>query len=155
MVVWGFGYWSRAMKINPNTSLKIGAIVGAVLWGGWMMWWIGSFDLATVIIFSVGSALFGFGWYVAMRFVFEGLRLSSRAGEANVAVAPRGKLSAWMVWAGLMVVTGIATACMLDLVSPFIPSGDWRWLIRSLFIIMVWPALMWSVRTWVKRYLPA
>jgi len=34
------------------------------------------------------------------------------------------------------------------------PAGDWHWLIRSLFIIIVWPALMWLLRPLVKRRVP-
>ena len=75
------------MTLNPITTLKWSAFAGAVLWGGGMIWWIGSFDLASIIIFSVGSALFGFGWYAGMRFIFEGFRLlpkhDARAGNAS------------------------------------------------------------------------
>ena len=40
------------MTLNPITTLKWSAFAGAVLWGGGMIWWIGSFDLASIIIFS-------------------------------------------------------------------------------------------------------
>ena len=143
------------MRINPTTSLKWSGIICAALWSGWMMWWIGSFDLATTIIFSIGGAVFGLCWYVAMRFIVQGLRLLPGDGRTDVTVRSRGKLYVWLVWAGLMALTGIATACLLDLVSPLIPSGDWHWLIRSLFIIMVWPGLMWSLRPLMKHHLPA
>jgi uncharacterized membrane protein YedE/YeeE len=67
---------------------------------------------------------------------------------------PGGKLYRWIVWAGLMAVTGIATAFLLDLVSPLVPAGDWHWLVQSFFVIIVWPALMWSLRPIAKRHLP-
>jgi hypothetical protein len=76
-------------------------------------------------------------------------------GSETQANAPRGKLYPWMVWATLMVITGIATSCLLDFINPYIPAGDWHWLIKSLFVVIVWPALMWSLRPWMKRHLPA
>jgi hypothetical protein len=59
------------------------------------------------------------------------------------------------MWSGRTTLSGIATTSLLDLISPFIPSGDWHWLIKSLFIILVWPALMWSLRPWTRCHLPA
>jgi hypothetical protein len=143
------------MNINPITALKWSAFACAVLWGGGMVWWIGSFDPAAIVIFSLGGVVFGLCWYLAMRFIFECLRLvpGSSAGEANGAA--RGKFYTWMVWATLMVISGIATAFLLDLVDPLIPAGDWHWLIKSLFVVIVWPALMWSFRPFMKRHLPA
>jgi len=142
------------MNLNPSTTLKWSALVCAVLWSGWMVWWIGSFDLPTLVIFSIGGLLFGLGWYVAMRFIFESARLLSRDDRQPVDL-PRGTFNRWIVWSGLMVVTGIATACLLDLVNPLIPAGNWHWLIRSLFVVVVWPALAWSLRPLLKRHLPA
>ena len=138
------------MRLNSTTSLKWGGFVGALLWSGWMMWWVGSFDLAAIVIIAIGGVVFGLCWYLAMRFLFQ--RRLPRDRDTD---APRGKLYPWIVWAILMTVTGIATACLLDLVDPLIPSGDWHWLIRSLFVIVVWPALMWPLRPFVKRHLPA
>jgi len=40
-------------------------------------------------------------------------------------------------------------------VNPLLPGGDLHWLARSLFVIIVWPALVWSLRPLVKRHLPA
>ena len=60
-----------------------------------------------------------------------------------------------MIWTVLMSLSGIATACLLDLVGPLMPSGDGHWLISSLFVVTVWSALMWSLRPVMKRYLPA
>jgi hypothetical protein len=154
MVAWVFAIGAAAMNINPQMPLAWSAIACAVLWGGGMVWWLGSFDPVAIIIFSLGGALFGLCWYLAMRFVFERLRMLPQSGESQ-ANASRGKLYPWIVWATLMVITGIATSCLLDLVNPFIPGGDWHWLIKSLFVVIVWPALMWSLRPWTKRHLPA
>ena len=141
------------MTLNPITTLKWSAFVGAVLWGAGMIWWIGSSDLAAIIIFSIGSALFGFGWYAGMRFVFESFRLlpkhNARAGNT-----PRSKLHVWTVWTGAMLLTGLSTVWLLGLVSPLIPPGDRHELIRQIFVVVTWPALMWSLRPLIKRHLP-
>ena len=142
------------MNANSSTALKWGAAASAVRWGGGMIWWNGSYDPAAIVIFSIAGALFGLCWYLAMRFIFAGLRMQPRNGEA-ADDAPRGKFYRWMVWAGLMTLTGITTASLLDLVNPFLPAGDLHWLTRALFIIIVWPALAWSLRPFLKRHLPA
>jgi hypothetical protein len=140
------------MNKNPTTPLKFSAIVFAILWTGWMLWWSGSFAPANVVILSICGSVAGVGWFFAMRFIFQHRGLLPReGGEAEV---PGGKLYRWIVWAGLMAVTGIATAFLLDLVSPLVPAGDWHWLVQSFFVIIVWPALMWSLRAIAKRHLP-
>jgi hypothetical protein len=148
-----FAIGAAPMNVNPHTSLKWSAIACAVVWSGGMVWWLGSLDVAAIVIFSLAGALFGLCWYLAMRFIFECMRLLPR--DERTPAAPFGKLYPWMVWATLMVITGIATACLLDLVSPLIPAGDWHWLFKSLFVVIVWPALMWSLRPFMKRHLPA
>jgi hypothetical protein len=142
------------MTLNPITTLKWSAFVGAVLWGGGMIWWIGTFDLATIIIFSIGSALFGFGWYAGMRFIFEGLRLLPRKDGAEAYRAARSKFHVWTVWTGAMVLTGLSTVWLLGLVTPLIPAGDRHELIRHLFVVVTWPSLMWSLLPLIKRHLP-
>jgi hypothetical protein len=141
------------MTLDPVTSLKWSAFAGAILWGGGMIWWIGSFDLAAIIIFSIGSALFGFGWYAGMRFIFEGFHLLPKhdAGADNT---PRSKFHVWMVWIGAMLLTGLSTVWLLGLVSPIIPPGDRHELIRQIFVVVTWPSLMWSLRPMIKRHLP-
>lgn len=143
------------MNTNPAISLKWSAIVFGLLWTGWMVWFTGSFSPASVISLAVCGAMVGYFWNMAMRFMFERAGLFSRDGDAGTEPASRGKLYAWLVWGGQMILSGIATVCLLDLVSPFMPAGDWHWLIKSLFIILVWPALMWSLRPWTRRHLPA
>ena len=140
------------MILNPTTSLKGGAIVAAILWACWMIWWSGSLAPANIIILSICGVAFGYVWYVAMRFVLDHMRRPPRDGGEEVQLS---RVYVWSVWAGLMALTGIATACLLDLVSPLIPAGDWHWLISSLFVVVVWPTLMWSLRPWLKRHLPA
>jgi hypothetical protein len=143
------------MNLDPSRTLKWSAAACAVFWSAGMIWWIGSFDPAAIGIFAVGGVLFGLSWYLAMRFIFASLRMLPRDGDTASDNAPRGKFYRWMVWAGLMTLTGVTTAALLDLVNPLLPAGDLHWLMRSLFIIIVWPALMWSLRPFVKRHLPA
>ncbi len=140
------------MKGNPTASLKWSALVFAVLWSGGMLWWNGSFELANIVILAICGGVVGVCWFVAMRFIFQGTGLLPRA---DAVTASRRRLYPWMVWTVLMSLTGIATACLLDLVGPLIPSGDSHWLISSLFVVTVWPALMWSLRPLMKRHLPA
>ena len=139
------------MTLKANTSLKRGAILAAILWAGWMIWWSGSLAPANIVILSICGVAFGYVWYVAMRYVLGQMRPSSRDGEEP----QPSRLYGWAVWTGLMALTGIATRCLLDLANPLIPSGDWHWLISSLFVIVVWPALMWSLRPLIKHHLPA
>jgi hypothetical protein len=54
-----------------------------------------------------------------------------------------------------MVVTGLATAFLAGLVDPIIPAGEWHQLIRSVFIVVTWPALGLLLRPFVKGHLPA
>lgn len=66
------------MKLDPSTALKCGAAACGVLWSAGMIWWIGSFDPAAIVIFSVAGGLFGLSWYLAMRFIFASLRMVPR-----------------------------------------------------------------------------
>jgi hypothetical protein len=149
MVAWGiFRRWSCAVNKDPSTPLKISAIAFALLWTTWMLWWSGSPEPANIVILAICGGVAGMCWFVATRFIFRRARLLARTE------VPRGKLYPWIVWTALMALTGIATAFLLDLVAPLIPAGDWHWLIRSLFVIIVWPALVWSLRPLLKRHLP-
>jgi hypothetical protein len=143
------------MNLDPSRALKWSAAAGAMAWSAGMIWWIGSFDPAAIVIFSIAGVLFGLCWYLAMRFIFASLRMLPRDDDGAGDNAPRGKFYRWMVWAVLMTLTGVTTAALLDLVNPLLPAGDLHWLMRSLFIIIVWPGLVWSLRPFVKRHLPA
>ena len=143
------------MNVNPNTSLKWSAVGCALLWSGGMVFWIGSFDPVAIVIFSLGGALFGLCWYLAMRFIFERMRLLPGSNKNYASGASCDRFPAWMVWTAFMAITGLATAFLLSLVDPLIPVGDWHKLIKSLFIVVVWPSLCWSLQLFVKRHLPA
>ena len=94
------------MTSKANRSLKRGTTVAAILWTCWMIWWSGSLAPADIIILSICGAVFGYVWYVAMRFVLAHMRRSSRDNEET----QPGRLYVWTVWTGLMALTGFATS---------------------------------------------
>jgi hypothetical protein len=133
------------MTINPSTPLKLGAITFAVLWTLAMLWWSGSLDRVNVALLTICGAVAGYLWYVAMRWLFRRARLFAGEGGAGSAM-PRGKFYPWLLWAAFMVMTGVATAWLLDLVDPLLPAGEQHRLYSALFIVVVWPSLMWACR---------
>jgi phosphate/sulfate permease len=144
------------MTINSTTSLKWSAILFAALWTVGMVWWSASVQPVNVIILAMCGVLAAYFWYLGMRWFFQRARLSSAAGEgADDRETSRGRLHAWLVWAALMVSTGLATALLHGLADPYIPAGDWHNVFSGLFVIVVWPALAWSLRPLLKRHLPA
>jgi hypothetical protein len=56
--------------MNPAASLKRSAVIFAVLWTGWMLWWSGSFDRVNIIMLTICGAAVGYAWYRAMRWLF-------------------------------------------------------------------------------------
>jgi hypothetical protein len=144
------------VTVNSTTSLKWSAILFAVLWTVWMVWWSASVQPANVIIFAICGVLVGYFWYRGMRRFFSRARLSSEAGDSSDdRESSRGKFQAWLVWAALMISTGLATAFLQALADPYIPGGDWHALLSGLFVIVCWPTLAWSLSLLVKRHLPA
>ena len=142
------------MTMTPSTPLKLGAVAFAVLWTLWMLWWSGSLDRVNIVMLTICGAVAGYLWYLAMCWVFGRMRLQASGESANAAQAPRGKIYPWIVWGALMVATGVATATLLDLVDPLIPTGEQHRLISALFIVVVWPSLMWCLPLLAKRRLP-
>ena len=61
--------------MQPTTALKLASIAFAALWTGWMIWSTDSFDWAGVFILTICGILAGVGWYCAMRFAFQLMRL--------------------------------------------------------------------------------
>ena len=60
-----------------------------------------------IVIFSIGGALFGLCWYLAMRFIFATCAARRAMTRRAVEVMrPRGKFYRWTVWAGLMAADG-------------------------------------------------
>jgi hypothetical protein len=139
------------MTVTPSTPLKLGAVAFAVLWTLWMLWWSGSLDRVNIAMLTICGAMAGYLWYLAMRWVFGRLRFDASGESTDAAQAPPGKIYPWIVWSALMVATGVATATLLDLVDPLIPAGDQHRLISALFIVVVWPSLMWCLPLLAKR----
>ena len=57
--------------MDPETQLKLCAIMFTVLWTVWMLWSFGSFDGANVIVMSICGSAAGYAWYRAMRWQFR------------------------------------------------------------------------------------
>jgi hypothetical protein len=64
--------------MKPTTPLKLSAIAFTVLWCGWMLWWSGTYDRASVIILAICGAVAGYLWYLAMRWWFRRISLLPR-----------------------------------------------------------------------------
>ena len=139
------------MTMTPSTPLKFGAVAFGVLWTLWMLWWSGSLDRVNIAMLTICGAMAGYLWYLCMRWAFGRPRFDASGESTEAAQVPRGKIYPWIVWAGLMVVTGVATAALLDLVDPLIPSGEQHRLLSALFIVVVWPSLMWCLPLLAKQ----
>jgi len=142
------------MNVSSTAPLKWSAVVFAVLWAGSVLWWTGSYEPAGIFILASCGAIVGCGWYFAMRFMFRRSGLLPDHRREDTSEVLRGAAYRWMVWTGAMALTGILTIWLLDLVEPHIPTGNGHQLIKSLFVILVWPALMWSLRPLIQRHLP-
>ncbi len=142
------------MTATPSTPLKLGAVAFAVLWTLLMMWRSGSLDRVNVIMLTICGAVAGYLWYLAMRWLLRRMRLLAAGEDADARRASRGKIYPWIVWAALMAMSGVATAGLLDLVDPLIPAGEQHRLISALFIVIVWPSLMWCLPLLVRRRFP-
>ena len=140
------------MPVNRSTPLKLGAIAFAVLWTLWMLWWSGSLDRVNVAMLTVCGAVAGYLWYLAMRWFARRARAFAVDASTEGPQRPRGKLYPWIVSAALMVLSGIATAGLLDLVDPLIPPGDQHRLLSALFIVIIWPSLMWCLPFLLRRH---
>ena len=139
------------MTMTPSTPLKIGAVAFGVLWTLWMLWWSGSLDRVNIAMLTICGAMAGYLWYLCMRWAFGRPRFDASGESTEAAQVPRGKIYPWIVWSALTVATGVATAILLDLVDPLIPSGEQHRLISALFIVVVWPSLMWCLPLLAKQ----
>jgi hypothetical protein len=142
------------MTMTPSTPLKLGATAFAVLWTLWMLWWSGSLDRVKVAMLTICGAVAGYLRYLAMCWLFRRIRFHAPGDSSEALQAARGKIYPWITWAALMALTGIATAGLLDLVDPLIPAGEQHRLISALFIVVVWPSLMWCLPLLMKHRFP-
>jgi phosphate/sulfate permease len=144
------------MNVNSTTSLKWSSILFAVLWTIWMVWWSGSLQPANVVILGICGTLLAYLWYFGMRWYLRRAQRFSAADESgDRREQPHRSFRAWLVWAALMISTGVATAFLRGLADPHIPAGHWHGLLSGLFVVVVWPSLMWSLHHLLKRHLPA
>jgi hypothetical protein len=63
---------------NSVTRLKWSAVVFAVLWIGWMIWWSGDYDRVNVVMLTICGAIAGYLWYRFMRWHFQRKGLAPR-----------------------------------------------------------------------------
>jgi hypothetical protein len=68
----------RRAALNPETQLKLCAVMFTVLWTGWMLWSSGSLDRVNVILMTICGAAAGYAWYRAMRWQFRRSGLHSQ-----------------------------------------------------------------------------
>jgi hypothetical protein len=64
--------------LNPETQLKLCAILFTVLWTVWMLWSSGSLDRVNVILMTICGMAAGYAWYRAMRWQFRRSGLHSQ-----------------------------------------------------------------------------
>jgi hypothetical protein len=57
--------------MEPTTPLKLGAVVFAVIWTGWMLWSLGLFTPANDVLWTIGGTTTGYLWYRAMLWQFR------------------------------------------------------------------------------------
>jgi hypothetical protein len=67
--------------MDQAKRLKLGAIAFTIFWVGAMLWWSGEHHLANVIILTICGTIAGYLWYLAMRWVFQHMRLLSPNGD--------------------------------------------------------------------------
>ena len=113
--------------IYPSTRVKLAAVLLAAVWVTGTVWdapfsW---FNLAAT---SVSGGLLAGLWFRVMHGPMRfGTAYASETGAARR-----------LGWAALMLATGFATSYLHRHVDP---------LLSNLFIVTVWPALMWPLRS--------
>ena len=65
--------------MNPVTPLKLSSVLFAILWAVWMIWWSGNFGIVNIVIFTIGGAIAGWLWFLAMRWYFRRTGLLPKA----------------------------------------------------------------------------
>lgn len=62
------------MTTSPIVPLKLGAVVFAMLWGGWMYWSSGPSG-GGIVLLAVCAAEAGYAWYRIMRWSFRRMHM--------------------------------------------------------------------------------
>ena len=65
--------------MHPETPLKLSAIVFALLWTAWMVWWSGIFNAVNVGILAASGTLAAWLWFLGMRWYFRRIGLLPKA----------------------------------------------------------------------------
>ncbi len=65
--------------MHPETPLKLSAIVFALLWTAWMVWWSGIFSVVNISVTSAGGVLAAWLWFLGMRWYFRRIGLLPKA----------------------------------------------------------------------------
>ena len=65
--------------MHPETPLKLSAIMFAVLWTAWMVWWSGIFDAVSIGILAASGMLAAWLWFLGMRWYFRRIGLLPKA----------------------------------------------------------------------------
>jgi hypothetical protein len=71
----------RRDVMDQAKRLKLGAIFFTIFWIGAMLWWSGEYHPANIIILAVCGAIGGYFWYLAIRWVFQHMRLLPLNGD--------------------------------------------------------------------------
>jgi hypothetical protein len=141
------------MTLISTAPLKWGAVVLAVLWTGTMLWRTGATGPVEIFVLTFCGAACSYGWFNVMCSLFSRVGLLPPEQD-ETAEARRGKICPWIIFVSAMIATRQLTVWFLDLVNPHTPAGDWHQLTEALFIIFVWPGLMWALRPLIRRHLP-
>ena len=65
--------------MHPETPLKLSAIMFALLWTAWMVWWSGTFSFVNIGITGAGGVLAAWLWFLGMRWYFRRIGLLPKA----------------------------------------------------------------------------
>jgi hypothetical protein len=113
--------------IYPSTRVKLAAVLLAAVWVAGTVW-AAPFSWLNLAATSVSGALLAGLWFRVMH------------GPMRFGTAFTGEISRVrrLGWAALMLATGFAASYLHSHVDP---------LLSNLFIVTVWPALMWPLQS--------
>ena len=61
--------------MDQAKRLKLAAVFFTIFWIAGMLWWSGEYHPAYIILLAVCGSIGGYLWYLAMRWVFQRMRL--------------------------------------------------------------------------------
>jgi hypothetical protein len=122
--------------IYPSTRVKIAAVLLAAVWVTGTVW-AAPFNWLHLAAASFSGALLAGLWF---RVMHGPMRFGTAFASEISSVRRFG-------WAALMLATGFAASYLHSHVDPLLPAGEWHRLLSNLFIVTVWPALMWPLQS--------